>query len=292
MRKGAKDDVDALVYISEQTSPKESELKNLNVVDKNGVFFVEFDSILHSFDVINRNHRCYQMANLEECLKTERILALLADNAWYGEMDHPLQITENGKLTPQRLQTIWMPNRSHKIMKPTFKSNLLYAHIQTASGTEAGAGFAKEIIQGLIPAFSCRAIAVLKYINGKPTVVVRKVITYDWVLYPSHKEAHATSPATGVLKAIETITESVTDRVKAFSEDIILPLKEILENVGEKDPSVNLIMESFDLSNDDIVGFDAKRQRAIITDGNNKMFVKMSPETVSEVQDFYNSFNL
>ena len=81
MRKGAKDDVDALVYISEQTSPKESELKNLNVVDKNGVFFVEFDSILHSFDVINRNHRCYQMANLEECLKTERILALLADNA-------------------------------------------------------------------------------------------------------------------------------------------------------------------------------------------------------------------
>ena len=51
-------------------------------------------------------------------------------------------------------------------------------------------------------------------------------------------------------------------------------------------------MESFDLSNDDIVGFDAKRQRAIITDGNNKMFVKMSPETVSEVQDFYNSFNL
>ena len=149
-----------------------------------------------------------------------------------------------------------------------------------------------EIIQGLIPAFSCRAIAVLKYINGKPTVVVRKVITYDWVLYPSHKEAHATSPATGVLKAIETITESVTDRVKAFSEDIILPLKEILENVGEKDPSVNLIMESFDLSNDDIVGFDAKRQRAIITDGNNKMFVKMSPETMSEVQDFYNSFNL
>lgn len=282
---------DALIYIAEQTSPDESFVKNVNVVDKHGVFFVEFDTILHSFECINRNNRSYMSKNVEDCLKSERILSLLHDNAWYGEMDHPLQITENGKLTPQRLQTIYMPNRSHKIMRPVFKNNLLYAHIQTASGTEAGEGFAKEIIQGLIAAFSCRAIAVLQYINGKPVVVCKKIITYDWVLYPSHKEAHMSSEAQGTEKTVKTVTESVKDRFKTFSQDIVMPLNELLESVG-MDSNVNMIMESFDLTSEDIVGVDSTGTRAIITDENNTIYAKMSPKTIKEVHDFYSSFKL
>lgn len=287
------DGIDALVYISEQTSPDESIVDNIKVTDNHGVFFVEFDSILHSFECINRNSRSYMSSNVEECFQTERIQSLLHDNAWYGEMDHPLQITENGKLTPQRLQTIFMPNRSHKIMRPVFKNNLLYAHIQTASGTEAGEGFAKEIIQGLIPAFSCRAIATLKFIKGKPVVVCRKVITYDWVLYPSHKEAHIVSAATGTEKRVKTktITESVKEKFKTFSQDIMIPVKELLENVGV-DANVNMVMESFDLSKDDIIGVDTTGTRAIITDNNNTIYANMSPKTIKEVSDFYSSFNL
>ena len=283
-------DADALVYISEQTSPDESIVNNIKTFDSHGVFFVEFDTILHSFDCINRNNRAYLSDNVEECLNAERIISMLHDNAWYGEMDHPLQITINGKLTPQRLQTIYMPNRSHKIMRPVFKNNLLYAHIQTASGTEAGEGFAKEIIQGLIPAFSCRAIAVLKFIKGKPIVMCKKIITYDWVLYPSHKEAHIVSDAKGTEKKIKTVTESVKEKFKTFSQDIILPLQELLENVG-MDSNVNMVMESFDLSSEDIIGVDSTGTRAIITDDNNTIYAKMSPKTVREVHDFYSSFN-
>lgn len=284
-------DIDALMYISEQTTPDENIVTDVNVYDKHGVFFVEFDSILHSFDVINRNARAYISSNIEECLQTERIQSMLKDNAWYGEQDHPLQMTVNGKLTPERLKRIYMPNRSHKIMRPSFKNNMLYAHIQTASGTEAGEGFAKEIIQGLIPAFSCRAIAVLKYLNGVPTVMVRQVITYDWVLYPSHKEAHATSEAKGTVKKIQTVTESVKERFKTFSEDVMVPLKDLLGNVG-KDPSLQVVMESFDLTEDEIVGFTPRRDRAILQSGDNRIFVKVDPKTVNEVEDFYRSFNL
>ena len=285
-------DVDSLVYISEQTSPDESMVKNVNPVEKAGVFFVEFDTILHSFDCLNRNNRAYLSSNIEECFKSERIVSMLHDNALYGEMDHPLQMTENGKLTPQRLQSIYMPNRSHKIMRPVFKNNMLYAHIETASGTEAGRGFAQEIIQGLIPAFSCRAIAVLKFINGKPTVMAKKVITYDWVLYPSHKEAHIVSAAQGREKSLKTVTESVKDKFKKFSEDVVLPLKEILENVGIKDDNAKVVMESFDLTNDDIIGFNDAKDRVIMTDGHNTIYTKMSPETIAEVHDFYSSFKL
>ena len=208
------EEMQGFMYIAEQTTPDDNQIKNLEVTDKNGVFFVSFDTALHSFEVINRNNRQYLASNIQENLQSERILSMLADNAWYGEMDHPLQEFKDKPLSPERINSIELSRRSHKIMNPHFDSNLLLAHIQTASGTEAGRGFASEIIQGLKPAFSCRAIAGLKLVNGKPTVIVRKVITYDWVLYPSHKEAHAISPATGVVKRIKTVTESVKDVIE------------------------------------------------------------------------------
>ena len=129
-------------------------------------------------------------------------------------------------------------------------------------------------------------------INNKPTVIARKVITYDWVLYPSHKEAHKVDEAQGVVKKIKTVTESVADNVKKYSKDILLPLKEILENVGHKDVNMNLIMESFELSEDEFVGFDVSKHYGIFNDGTNQIYCRMNPDSVKEVKDFYSSFNI
>lgn len=280
------------VYIAEETSPDYT-MRGLNVHDKGHVFFVEFDAVLHSFEVINRNNRQYLRSNLEDLINnSEKIQDWLAKNAWYGEMDHPAPNYENEKLTQQRIANPYMPNRSHKILKPTFRGNLLEAHIQTASGTEAGRGFANEIIQGLIPSFSCRMLATLKLINCKPTVIGRKLITYDWVLYPSHKEARMISRPNAVNKGIKTITESAKDFIKKKSKDIIIPLKEILEYVGMKDVNTQIIMESFDLDTSDIIGFDDNKNHLMIRDDQNVIYSKMSREIVNEVHDFYRSFNI
>lgn len=284
--------LEGFMYLAEQTTPEDYPISNLEVHDNHGVFFVTFDTCLHSFDVINRNNRQYMSENIQECLQSERILAMLQDRAWFGEMDHPMQKYKDKPLSPERIQSIEMDRRSHKILDPQFKSNLLLSKIETSSGTEAGRGFASEIIQGLVPAFSCRAIAGLRLINGKPTVVVRKVITYDWVLYPSHKEAHATSKAQGVVKTIGSFTESAVDKVKEYSKDILLPLKEVLENVGHRDVNTQLIMESFELSQDDMLGFTNDYSHMIIKDGTNTVYSKISKDSVDEVKDFYSSFNL
>ena len=285
-------DLEGFMYLAEQTTPEDYPIENLQVVDKNGVFFVTFDTCLHSFEVINRNNRQYISSNIQECFQTERILSMLQDRAWFGEMDHPLQKYKDKPLSPERIQSIEMERRSHKILDPNFKSNLLLARIETASGTEAGRGMANEIIQGLVPAFSCRAIAGIRLINGKPTVVVRKVITYDWVLYPSHKEAHIIGDANGAVKTIKTITESAVDKVREYSKDILLPLKEVLENVGHRDVNTQLIMESFELSQEDMLGFTNDLSHMIVKDGMNTIYAKISPESVNEVKDFYSSFNL
>ena len=57
-------------------------------------------------------------------------------------MDHPLQEYKDKPLSPERIQTVKLDRRSHKIMRPKITGNMLNAHIETASGTEAGKGFA------------------------------------------------------------------------------------------------------------------------------------------------------
>lgn len=73
-----------MVFIEEQTSPEVNEVKNFDVIDKNGIFYVDFESCIHSFDVMNRNSRMYRGSNIEKCLQTERIQSYLSHGGWYG----------------------------------------------------------------------------------------------------------------------------------------------------------------------------------------------------------------
>lgn len=288
-----------LFYISEQVSPEDNVVHNLKTNEVAGAQWAEFDTVLQSFRCLNRNGRKYWGPNLDEMLHAERILTMLSTNAWYGEMDHPYAAHEGEKLSSERIQIIEMSRRSHKILRPEVHGDLLRATIQTASGTEYGMGFYREIIQGLIPSFSCRALAGIQMINGEPYVICRKLITYDWVLYPSHKEANmdgkpkfiTKKAAATVLESAGMVTEqAVNDIRNSYTKDVLIPLEEILRYAGKKDPTVNVIMESFGLSLDDLKGFDSTLQHAILVDGSNTIYANISPKTRNEVVDFLTSF--
>jgi hypothetical protein len=278
------------VFISEKSNMDCRDITCTEVHDKHGVFYVSFDANLHSFGVINRNGRQYLADNVWKSItESEKIQSLLADNAWFGEMNHPTPYIKGEQFTPERLQNPALENRSHKIMRPRINGNLLQAHIETASGTDVGVGFAKEIIQGLKPAFSCRAVAVMQMMNGKPTVIIRRLITYDWVLFPSHKEAHMITEPKLVEKCADIYSESA-DSNNNYCEDFIMPLKDILKESSEDDPNANTIMESFDLSLDDLVGFDNTHKHMIVKDNNNTIYANISPKTKKRVDDFFASF--
>ena len=277
-------DMLGLVYISEETNGSMHCANNIKENSSNGVIGVEFDTILHTFGDINRNQRSYLSENVwENIAKSSRIQSELADNSWFGEMDHPMQKFKNNPLTPERLRSIDMDNRSHIIMNPRIVGDTLQAHIRTACGTDAGVGMAKEIIGNhMKPAFSCRAIANLKMYNNKPTVFIKSLITYDWVLFPSHARAHATTTPSVFKESAELNVDDSTD--------VIIPLKEILELAGYKDINANIIMESFDLSMDNMVGIDKSRKHFMIRDNNNMLFINMRPETKKMVDEFFESF--
>lgn len=278
-----------LMYISEEVSG-EKMVSNVDTYNKNGIWYVRFDTNLQSFDVMNRNHRMYTADNIWSCIMQEKVQCLLRDGCWFGEWDHPTPEKKDEQLSPERIQNVPPEKRAFKIMNPKRVGNLLQGTIQSAQN-EIGISYGKEILAGWKPSFSARAIATLKLINNKPTVDVRRLITYDSVWYPSHKEAHAITNAKAINKSIQTFTESVSD-IKTSIMNAMIPLKEILEAVGKTDVNTQLIMESFDLPLDSITGITPDRKFAIIKDEHNTIYAGISPETKNRVDDFFDSFNI
>ena len=123
-----------------------------------------------------------------------------------------------------------------------------------------------------------------------PTVFVRKVITYDSVWYPSHEIARATSKPSAHLENIRNFCESAVDNIAASVRNVMIPLKEILESVGNTDVNTQMILESFELTDENLYGFTPDHKHVIIKDEDNTIYANISPKTKKRVDDFFNSF--
>ena len=277
------------LYINESFSSP-TEIKNLNTNHSSDLFFITFDANLQDFDVMNRNQRYYDGKNIWECIQSEKIQSLLRTGGWFGEFEHPFPMIAGEKLSPERIQNVPPQLRAFKIMQPHMVGNVLKAKIQSAQG-EVGESFGKEVLAGWIPQFSVRAIAVMMMRNGKPYVMVKRLITYDAPWYPSHKIAEATSkPEVHSMSFMESTDITPMESAKANINDVMIPLAEILTEVGRTDVNTNVIMEAFDLPMENLCGFDAERKHVIIRDNDNMIYSDISPATVKKVNDFYRSF--
>ena len=278
------------VYISESFG--NSPVNNLDTHKHDGVdlWYVTFDTNLQDFDVENRNRRYYDANNIMECIRSEKIQSMLRTNAWFGEFDHPAPEIAGEKLSPERIQNVPPDKRAFKIMNPKLVGNVLQARIQSAQGA-VGESFGKEVLAGWQAQFSCRAIANMISKNGKPYVMVKRLITYDAPWFPSHACAHATSDAVVTTKSFTESVSGIIDTAKDKIKDVMVPLKEILMEVGRTDVNAGLIMEAFDLPMENLCGFDSSRKHIIIKDENNYVYANINPDTVKKVNEFYNSFD-
>lgn len=275
------------LFVCEQTSPLDNTVSSLDARKAGGETVARFDTTLQSFDVMNRNGRMYLADNVWQAIQTEENQTLIHGNRWFGEQDHPFNTTEAGKLTPERMRKIYMPNRSHVILNPRIKGNLLLATIES-SCNDVGKGFRDEVFRGMVPAFSCRAVARMERRNGKPTIIVGKLITYDWVLFQSHREAEgADGTVERRIGGSIPVTESTSDVRTAG--DVVIPVDALIQ-VAEKDPNVNCIMESYNFTNDDLIGYNSSSKRVIIGDRNNRIFARLKPESIASIENALSMF--
>ena len=191
------------------------------------------------------------------------------------ECDHP--ITKD----IQRIATVLSKECSHYITKWWRDGNLIRGSIETIDdGTGYGTALTRRVLQGENPSFSLRALAMLEK-SGNITFVNKppKIITYDEVNLPSHKEAYADPKKQKVIDdgSKQYVYESTQCTYENDNEKFIIrngaiaieagDIKEMLEN---KSDNLKIVCESFDLDPANIM----------ITNGGNDLSIKNGSDTI------------
>ena len=157
-------------------------------------------------DVENRNRRIYAKADLIPEINGARMTELIKAKQFCGEYGHPLsddlvrQQTIDPKLVCVRFNKVWV------------EDNLVKARFQ-GTNNDYGEYFDRDLRDGCKPAFSLRALGAIENVSGKAYVKGIKIITWDSVIYPSHKVAYTSN----------IVTESAMDGTPLYENQIVVP---------------------------------------------------------------------
>lgn len=220
-------------YLIMESVSEPARVSNVEFFDKNNLFYLRFETSLQDFNIKNRNNRIYMGSAMIPSLNADHILELEKKGSWFGEAGHPM--TDDVK----RILTIDPKLISHRIVKHTVNNNGCHGTVETID-SEYGRQMTKNVLQGMEPAFSLRALAPLvKNPDGTSVVKTKShVVTYDWVILPSHKTAYRDES-----KPIEKIIKKITDDGNTVTECSITPVQEssLIDYITQESAQVKLI---------------------------------------------------
>ena len=178
------------------------------VSTKSDTLQIKFVAILQSFDVLNRNGRIYPRHKMQEAVN--QLMHFVENRELLGELGHPEYV-----VSPERLFVIHPQHVSHRIEKIWIEGNLLFGEVVTTG--PKGQDLARLILDGNNIGFSGR-IYVSKWDRDPETGAIRvsddavvRIITYDAVIIPSHKEAYT---------KFETVTKVSTETFSHLQNSI------------------------------------------------------------------------
>ena len=179
--------------VMESTAPADRhEIIDVKSDAQGNVHFLRFRACLQDFGQRNRNGRLWMGKNMQQLLSADHIHELMNEGGWAGENGHP--VPDSGPATLERISTIDPNNICHLIRKIEWEGDRkVFGTVDTIDDINGpGARFARNIMQGMTPSFSVRALVPQRK-NQNGTIDVMpggRVISYDRVILPSHKAAY------------------------------------------------------------------------------------------------------
>lgn len=201
------------------------------------------EGTLQDMDKENRNRRIYSKPDMMPEINGPRMKELIDHKQFCGEYGHPLsddlirQQTIDPKLVCVRFLKVWV------------EDNLIKGQFE-GTNNDYGSYFDADLREGCLPAFSLRALGTIENIDGKAYVKGIKIITWDSVIYPSHKAAYTS----------KIVTEAAMDGKPLYENQIVVPendpgtiinLREsdaryVLNKLQRESANVSKIIETFD----------------------------------------------
>lgn len=269
------------------------------VGERNGKAFAT--GILQDLNAENRNGRIYETKEMKPEIDSDRIQKELIPSGYMrGHAGHPsstelsIQSVIDPKICCVQFDKIWLDG---DIIRANFHG----------TNNEYGKAFNDDLLDGCRPAFSLRALgSVDRSRNGKCFVRNVRIITWDHVIYPSHKKAY-TSKLIDSRDSDKTFNESgiilPNDPRKDFhkacmitescaNNGLLTPVmnEQVVSYIKEESANIKSILNTFDtLYESAILVNDGKNVALTLKDGN-KIMVNLEQYIQDEVMNWcYNN---
>ena len=253
------------------------------IAEKNGKAIAE--GVLQVAEETNRNGRIYPKSELFPQLQAPRTLELLEAGYLRAELGHPLS------KDLARQQSIDDTRTCAMFLKLWTKGNEVWGQFR-GTNNEFGRVFDLDLKDGCKPAWSLRALGRLEKSPRGMEVRGLRVITWDQVIYPSHRSAYTRSMVT---EAVNThygngiLTESAD--VFERSKEKIIPIRndDVVSYIRSESANLKYIENFFDFAYDNV---DVNRESGTVTltcnDGN-ILVINLESYIHNEIMDYCSS---
>ena len=239
----------------------------------------------------NRNGRIYELKDMKPEVEGDRIQKeLIPTGNMRGHDGHPSS-------TELSVQSVINPILcSVKYKKIWIEGNEIHANF-CGTNNEHGKAFNEDLLDGDRPSFSLRALgSVDRERNGKCYVRNIRIITWDRVIFPSHKRAYTQRLVTS--KNESAVLESCGydmsqydkfNGTKALNEGVILPIvnQQVVDYIKQESANVKSILNTFDtLYESAIISGNGKQVQLNLSDNRGKILVNLEQYIQDEIMNY------
>ena len=244
----------------------------------------------------NRNGRIYRTEDLVREINAPRQKELLAAKQLCGEAGHPIGADA---ISLVRQQTIDPTKICVRYLKLWMEGDNVMATFQ-GTNNALGEAFDKDLRQGVLPAFSLRALGTISSTPQGAVVENLKMITYDYVIYPSHPHAYTrgvlneSASSIAIPKsnfAMSNAMDGSKSFIKEFSnQDVINAISTMRESaisyVKDKSSNFKMLQECYDMTKYDTVDIINPHKLALTEAGKNTIVMSIEDYIANEIQNY------
>ena len=244
----------------------------------------------------NRNGRIYKTEDLVREINAPRQKELLAAKQLCGEAGHPIGADASSLV---RQQTIDPTKICVRYLKLWMEGDNVMATFQ-GTNNALGEAFDKDLRQGVLPAFSLRALGTISSTPQGAVVENLKMITYDYVIYPSHPHAYTrgvlneSASSIAIPKsnfAMSNAMDGSKSFIKEFSnQDVINAISTMRESaisyVKDKSSNFKMLQECYNMTKYDTVDIINPHKLALTEAGKNTIVMSIEDYIANEIQNY------
>ena len=269
-------------YIICESSPVEpAAVVSLKSSDYNGKAVAE--CILQTADETNRNGRYYAEEELFPQLKAPRTVELLRTGTLRAECGHPLskdlqrQSTIDDKITCARFLDLWTEGKD------------IHSHV-IGTNNEYGKAFDLDLKEGVLPAWSLRALGSVHQTNRGAEVRNLRLITWDNVIYPSHPGAY-TQRVLSEAADVSVNDDAIIDipQETMTESGIIIPItnESVINYLMSESANLKFLRECFDFAYNNIIVNENGTKVILTTNDGQTIGVNMERYIHNNLMDYH-----